>query len=140
LSRGTECGTKLVRGSSGEAVSCDESRSGLGFLVAPRAPRAGFEPAAYCLGGTSERSPDAAGRGLMCGLAAPIVANCGPASPRVCRCWLPSWLPRYLVTLANVRMIERSIEPIVMKSRIRRSALSLASVMGPGCCHEEGTT
>jgi hypothetical protein len=53
-------------------------------------PEQDSNPAAYCLGGTYERSPDVARRGLMCRLAAPIVADSGPASPRICHCWLPS--------------------------------------------------
>src|SRR5207302_500659 len=58
------------------------------------APRAGLEPATRCLGGTSERSPDGAWHGLVCRLAAPIMAGRGPAWPHACRRWLPDWLPR----------------------------------------------
>ena len=65
------------------------------FEVAPRAvaPRAGFEPAAYCLGGIPRTSPDVAGCGLMWRSAAPTVAGRGSASPSICRRWLPVWLP-----------------------------------------------
>jgi len=66
------------------------------------APRAGVEPATYCLGGTSATSPDVAGCRLMCCLAAPIIAGRGLASPGICLCWLPVWLPRDLVSLAHV--------------------------------------
>src|SRR5262249_42634660 len=54
------------------------------------APSAG---ASLVLGGASEPWPDGAGRGLVCCLAAPIVAGCGPAWPDACRRWLPDWLP-----------------------------------------------
>jgi hypothetical protein len=57
------------------------------------APRARFEPAAYCLGGTSGTSPGVAGWRLMCCSSAPIVAGRGSASPGFCVCWLPVWLP-----------------------------------------------
>jgi hypothetical protein len=47
------------------------------------------------LEGTSKGSLDAAPYGLMSRLAALIVADNGPASPGVCRRWLPSWLPNF---------------------------------------------
>jgi hypothetical protein len=66
----------------------------------PCAPRARFERATRCLGGTSGPSPDGAGHGLTWCPAAPIVAGCGPAWPHACRCWLPDWLPR--ISLATL--------------------------------------
>jgi Acetyltransferase (GNAT) family len=56
-----------------------------------------------CSEGTPPTSPDAAGRGLMCRLPAPIIAVRGRASPDICRRWLPSWLPRYLARLTFER-------------------------------------
>jgi|HubBroStandDraft_6_1064221.scaffolds.fasta_scaffold350140_1 hypothetical protein len=58
------------------------------------APRAGFEPAAYCLGGTSEQSPDGAWGRLMCYLAAPIVAGRRPTSPCAAGVGSPLGSPR----------------------------------------------
>jgi len=40
----------------------------------------------------------------MCCLAGPIIAGHGPASPDICLCWLPVWLPR-TSALAHVRII-----------------------------------
>src|SRR5438876_1034181 len=49
--------------------------------------------ATYCLGGIPRTSLDVAGYGLMWRSAAPTVAGRGPASPSICRRWLPVWLP-----------------------------------------------
>src|SRR5215475_8676981 len=49
--------------------------------------------ATSCLGGILPTSPDAAECGLMCRLAASIVARCGLMSPGICHRWLPVWLP-----------------------------------------------
>jgi hypothetical protein len=40
-------------------------------------------------------SPDVAGCGLTCRLAAPTVARRGLASPSICHCWLPVWLGEF---------------------------------------------
>ena len=67
------------------------------------APRAGFEPATYCLGGISAPSPDVPGCRLTCCLAATIIAKRGLVSPGVCLYWLPVWLPR-TSAVAHVRI------------------------------------
>jgi hypothetical protein len=84
--------------------------------------RAGFEPAAYCLGGTSGPSPDGAGRGLMWCLAAPMVAGCGPAWPHACRRWLPDWLPGISLAPLTFERSNAVSSPLVVKSHIRGSA------------------
>jgi hypothetical protein len=38
-------------------------------------------------------SRDAAEHGLTCCSARPMTADCGPAWPSTCHCWLPVWLP-----------------------------------------------
>ncbi len=66
------------------------------------APRAGLEPAAYCLGGRSVRSLDMAGRGLVCHPPAMSVAGRGLAWPGAGGRWLPVWLPGF-VSAANLQ-------------------------------------
>ena len=50
--------------------------------------------------------PDVAGRGQTCRFAEVILAGCGPTWPCTCGRWLPVWLPKDLVSNANVRTIE----------------------------------
>jgi len=55
-------------------------------------------PRPRCLEGTLWRSLEGAGCGLMCHLAAPILAGRGLVSLSICDCWLPGWLPTIRLT------------------------------------------
>ncbi len=84
----------LRRSDCSQAVNLrDEVNFEKSTLTALSAPRAGLEPAAYCLGGTFPTSPDAARCGLTWDPAAARMAGRGLASPGVCGRWLPVWLP-----------------------------------------------
>jgi hypothetical protein len=75
------------------------------LLTCESAPRARLERATYCLGGTFPTSPDIAWCRLTSALAAVKIAGCSLMSPCVCGRWLPVWLPRDIVSDANVRVI-----------------------------------
>src|ERR1022692_239960 len=84
------------------AVShCVETNIEKVYLPALTAPRAGLEPAAYCLGGMIRAWLDAAGHGRMRYLPAAAIAGQGWMSPGACRRWLPVWLPG--ISLAPLR-------------------------------------
>jgi hypothetical protein len=83
----------------------DHRTSNLGRSKSARP--AGFEPATHCLEGTSLALPDVGRYGLICRLAAAIMAGRGLVKFGICGCWLPGLAPSYLVSMANVRVIER---------------------------------
>jgi hypothetical protein len=65
-------------------------------LVRPAVVRpAGFEPATRCLEGTCDSSQYVAWCRLTGLPAAAMIAGSRLASLRVCRCWLPLWLPQF---------------------------------------------
>jgi len=64
-------------------------------------------------------SPDSAGRGLTCRLAAPAMAGCGLMVPWICGYWLPVWLPG--ISLATL-MFKCSDPVTAIGSRVPRSA------------------
>jgi hypothetical protein len=68
---------------------CSNKNSKVMLLTAPRA---GLEPAAYCLGGTIATLLDGAACGCMCHSSAPIIAGRCWVSPDACGRWLPVWL------------------------------------------------
>src|ERR1022692_4239240 len=70
-----------------------------------QAPRAGLEPAAYCLGGTIRAWLDEAGCRLMRYLPAATIAGRGWGAPEACRRWLPVWLPE--ISLAPLTLMSQ---------------------------------